>query len=344
MIYFTVSNLSYIHHYLRFCELTKEEVMPFTLSNDVINFFKRHKIKTISHKDININRVLKVGDLNKLVFYLDSLIENNDQFIFIGRLMDNQILYISKKIAKSKIVINYEDYYVTKSYKELKFFEHSVKDILVLIKNFIVFGIWFKFFWSHDQKSLGINLSKLISWKVRINKQYPHNKDYIFDHRAKWKFKYKNKLNLLKSQNNKNLIIFALGNSVSEKSGFYDVSLRKKIILFLINEFGNRIKIKYSPKAKKFEFAHSHLIDNKLMLEEICDKNVILISDYSTSLITCANIGLATISILGMAEVQDKRLFNFWKHWLTKHNSIYPLFPKSLEELKIYIRNRFEKN
>ena len=54
MIYFTVSNLSYIHHYLRFCKSTKEEVIPFTLSEDVIDFFRRHKIQIISQKRIKI--------------------------------------------------------------------------------------------------------------------------------------------------------------------------------------------------------------------------------------------------------------------------------------------------
>ena len=34
--------------------------------------------------------------------------------------MSNEILYIVKKIAKNKNVICYEDYFVTKGYKETK--------------------------------------------------------------------------------------------------------------------------------------------------------------------------------------------------------------------------------
>jgi hypothetical protein len=340
MIYFTVSNLSHIHHYLRFCELNKEEVTPFTLSEDVISFFKRHKVKTISQKSIKINSTLSNWDLNKVAIYLNNKINFNDQFIFIERLMSNQILYIVKKIAKNKNVICYEDCFVTRSYKTVKLLEHSLRDILVIIKYLLVFGIRFKYFWSHDIKCLGVDTDKLSSWGIKINKQYISRNDYIFDHKAKWIFKFKEKLNKLrlKKQTNQLRIIFAIGTSIDEKSNFYDISLRRKLVNALINEFGDKLKIKYSPRAKKFEFQGSRLINNKLMLEEICSDNDILISDYSTSLITCARVGLPTISILGIAKVQNKKLFNFWKHWLTKHNVKYPLFPNTRQELMSCIR------
>jgi hypothetical protein len=340
MIYFTVSNLSHIHHYLRFCELNKEEVIPFTLSEDVISFFKRHKVKTISQKSIKINSTLSNWDLNKVAIYLNNKINFNDQFIFIERLMSNQILYIVKKIAKNKNVICYEDCFVTRSYKTVKLLEHSLRDILVIIKYFLVFGIRFKYFWSHDIKCLGVDTDKLSSWGIKINKQYISRNDYIFDHKAKWIFKFKEKLNQprLKKRTNRIRIIFVIGTSIDEECTFYDISLRRKLVKALINEFGDKLKIKYSPRAKKFEFQGSRLINNKLMLEEICSNNDILISDYSTSLITCARAGLPTISILGMAKVQNKKLFNFWKRWLTKHNVKYPLFPNTIQELMSCIR------
>ena len=346
MIYFTVSNLSHIHHYLRFCELNKEEVTPFTLSEDVISFFKRHKVKTISQKSIKINSTLSNWDLNKVAIYLNNKINFNDQFIFIERLMSNQILYIVKKIAKNKNVICYEDCFVTRSYKTVKLLEHSLRDILVIIKYLLVLGIRFKYFWSHDIKCLGVDTDKLSSWGIKINKQYISRNDYIFDHKAKWIFKFKEKSNKLrlKKQTNQLRIIFAIGTSIDEKSNFYDISLRRKLVNALINEFGDKLKIKYSPRAKKFEFQGSRLINNKLMLEEICTNNDILISDYSTSLITCANAGLSTISILDMSEVIDKKLFKFWKQWLTKRNFKYPLFPNTLERLIYYIRKHNRKH
>jgi hypothetical protein len=340
MIYFTVSNLSHIHHYLRFCELNKEEVIPFTLSEDVISFFKRHKVKTISQKSIKIDSTLSNWDLNKIAIYLNNKINFHDQFIFIERLMSNQILYIVKKIAKNKNVICYEDCFVTRSYKTVKLLEHSLRDVLVIIKYLLVFGIRFKYFWSHDIKCLGADTDKLSSWGIKINKQYISRNDYIFDHKAKWIFNFKEKLNQsrLKKRTNRSRIIFVIGYSIDEECTFYDISLRRMLVNALINEFGNKLKIKYSPRAKKFEFQGSRLLNNKLMLEEICSDNDILISDYSTSLITCARAGLPTISILGIAKVQNKKLFNFWKHWLTKHNVKYPLFPNTRQELMSCIR------
>jgi hypothetical protein len=185
---------------------------------------------------------------------------------------------------------------------------------------------------------LGIDTDKLSSWGIKINKQYVSRKDYIFDHKAKWIFKFKEKLNQLKTNKriNESRIIFVIGTSIDEECSFYDISLRRKLINTLINKFGDKLKIKYAPRAKNFEFQGSRLINNKLMLEEICSNNDILISDYSTSLITCANIGLPTISILGMAKVIDEKLFKFWKLWLTKHNRKYPLFPSSIQELISY--------
>jgi len=345
MIYFTVSNLSHIHHYLRFCELTKEEVIPFTLSEDVVDFFKRHKIKTVSQKSIKINSTLRKRDLSKVAIYLNNKINFNDQFIFTDRLMNNQMLYIVKKIAKNKNIICYEDCFVTKGYKVIKPSEYSVRDIMVSIKYLLIFGIRFNFFWSHDAKCLGVDLAKLRSWGVKINKLYANKNGYIFDHKAKWIFNYKKKLAQprLKKETNQSRIIFALGTSIDEECKFYDISLRRRVVNALINEFGDKLKVKYSPRAKKFEFQRSRLLDNKLMLEEICYDTDILISDYSTSLITCANKGLATISILGMAEVRNQKLFDLWKQWLTKHNSTYPLFPNSLEQLIYYIRKNNKK-
>jgi hypothetical protein len=346
MIFFTVSNLSHIHHYLRFCELNKEKVIPFTLSDEVINFFKRHKIKTVSQKTLKINSVLGKNELNKIITYLERRININDQFIFLERLMTNEILYIVKKIAKNKNVMCYEDCFVTKGYKETKLSEHSIRDIILIIKYFLIFRIRLKCFWSHDQKCLGVDIAKLNSWGVKVNKQYIGRNDYFFDHKAKWIFKFKEKLNepRLKKRTNPSRIIFVIGYSIDEECKFYDISLRRNLINALINEFGDKLKIKYSPRAKKFEFQGSRLINNKLMLEEICSNNDILISDYSTSLITCANIGLPTISILGMAEVIDEKLFKFWKQWLTKRNFKYPLFPNTLERLIYYIRKHNRKH
>lgn len=346
MIFFTVSNLSHIHHYLRFCELNKEKVIPFTLSDEVINFFKRHKVKTVSQKTLKINSVLGKNELNKIITYLERRININDQFIFLERLMSNEILYIVKKIANNKNVICYEDYFVTKGYKETKLLEHSIRNIILIIKYFLIFRIRLKCFWSHDQKCLGVDIAKLSSWGVKVNKQYIGRNDYFFDHKAKWIFKFKEKLNepRLKKRTNPSRIIFVIGNSIDEECTFYDISLRRKLVNALINEFGDKLKIKYSPRAKKFEFQGSRLINNKLMLEEICSNNDILISDYSTSLITCANIGLPTISILGMAEVIDEKLFKFWKQWLTKRNYKYPLFPNTLERLIYYIRKNNRKH
>jgi hypothetical protein len=340
MIFFTVSNLSHIHHYLRFCELNKEKVIPFTLSDEVINFFKRHKVKTVSQKTLKINSVLGKNELNKIITYLERRININDQFIFLERLMSNEILYIVKKIANNKNVICYEDYFVTKGYKETKLLEHSIRNIILIIKYFLIFRIRLKCFWSHDQKCLGVDIAKLSSWGVKVNKQYIGRNDYFFDHKAKWIFKFKEKLNepRLKKRTNQSRIIFVIGNSIDEESTFYDISLRRKLANALINEFGDKLKIKYSPRAKKFEFQGSRLINNKLMLEEICSNNDILISDYSTSLITCANIGLPTISILAMAKVKNKKLFNFWMRWLTKHDVKYPLFPNSMQELISCVR------
>jgi hypothetical protein len=341
MIYFTVSNLSHIHHYLRFCELNKEEVIPFTLSEDVISFFERHKVKTISQKSIKINSTLSSWDLNKIAIYLNNKIHFNDQFIFIDRLMSNQILYVVKKIAKHKNVICYDDYFVTKGYKKIKLLEYSVRDFMVIIKYLLLFGIRLKYFWSHDVKCLGVDITQLKSWGVKINKIYANKNGYICDFKAKWIFNYKNKSSqsaLKKRIKNKGRIIFVLGTSIQEECTFYNISLRRRVISELINEFGDKLKIKYSPRAKKFEFQGFRLINNKLMLEEICYDTDILVSDYSTSLVTCANKGLATISILDMAEVRNKRLFNFFKLWLKRHNFTYPLFPNSLEQLIYYIR------
>ena len=340
MVFFTVSNLSHIHHYLRFCELNKEKVIPFTLSDDVINFFKRHKIKTVNQKTIKINSVLGKNELNKIITYLENRISTNDKFVFLERLMSNEILYIVKKIAKNKNVICYEDYFVTKGYKETKLSEHSIRDIILIIKYFLIFRIRLKCFWSHDQKCLGVDIEKLSSWGVKINKQYISSNDYFFDHKAKWIFKFKEKLDQprLKKRTNQSRIIFVIGYLIDEACTFYDISLRRKVINALINEFGDKLKIKYSPRANKFEFQGSRLINNKLMLEEICSTNDIIIADYSTSLITCANAGLPTISILGMAKVQNKKLFNFWKRWLTKRNAKYPLFPNNSQELISCIR------
>jgi hypothetical protein len=338
MIFFTVSNLSHIHHYLRFCELNKEKVIPFTLSDEVISFFKRHKIKIVSQKTIKINSILGKNELNKIITYLESRMNTNDQFIFLERLMSNEILYIVKKIAKNKNVICYEDYFVTKGYKETKIVEHSMRDIILIIKYFLIFRIRLKCFWSHDQKCLGIDIAKLSSWGVKVNKQYIGRNDYFFDHKAKWIFKFKEKLNQSRLKKNQSRIIFVIGYLIDEACTFYDISLRRKLINALINEFGDKLKIKYSPRAKKFEFQSSRLINNKLMLEEICSTNDIIIADYSTSLITCANLGLPTISIMGMAKVQNKKLFNFWKRWLTKQNAKYPLFPNNSQELISYIR------
>ena len=344
MVFFTVSNLSHIHHYLRFCELNKEKFIPFTLSDDFINFFKRHKIKTVNQKTIKINSVLGKNELNKIITYLENRISTNDKFVFLERLMSNEILYIVKKIAKNKNVICYEDYFVTKGYKETKLSEHSIRDIILIIKYFLIFRIRLKCFWSHDQKCLGVDIEKLSSWGVKINKQYISSNDYFFDHKAKWIFKFKEKLDQprLKKRTNQSRIIFVIGYSIDEECTFYDISLRRKLVNALINEFGDKLKIKYSPRANKFEFQGSRLINNKLMLEEICSTNDIIIADYSTSLITCANIGLPTISILGMAEAIDEKLFKFWKQWLTKRNFKYPLFPNSLEKLIYCIKKIIE--
>jgi hypothetical protein len=344
MIYFTVSNLSHIHHYLRFRELNKEEVIPFTLSEDVIRFFKRYKIKIISQKSIKINSTLSNWDLNKVAIFLKNKINFNDQFIFIDRLMNNQILYIVKKIAKHRNVICYEDYFVTKGFKIIKLSEYSVRDFMVIIKYLLLFAIRFKYFWSHDVKCLGVDITQLNSWGVKINKIYPNKNGYICDHKAKWIFKFKEKFNQLQQKKNQYRVIFVIGMLINEECNFYDVSLRKRVLNALINEFGDKLKIKYLPRAKKFEFPSSRLINNKLMLEEICSDNDILISDYSTSLITCANMGLPTFSILGMAEVTDEKIFKHWKQWLTKHNFKYPLFPNSLEKLIYYIKKHNRKH
>jgi len=339
MIYFTVSNLSHIHHYLRFCEFNKrKKVIPFTLSEDVAKFFTRHKIKIISQKNIKIKSKLNKNCLDRIVSYLNNKFTANDQFIFIDRLMSNEILYIVNNISKSVNVVNYEDYAVTKSYNKLKPYKHTFRDLFNLIKYNYLFGIKFKYFWSHDQKCLGVDKSTLISWGIKVIKQFKNSKEYIFDHKAKWIFNDKSNNRQLRKNKKKGKIIFVLGNFLNEQCTFYDVSLRKNIIDLLLKEFKNRFKLKYPPRVTNFEFNKNYLIDNKLMLEEICNHNDVIIADYSTSLITCANKGIKTISILDMAKVTDKKMFNFWKIWLKKHNSKYPVFPKNLKQLLNYIR------
>jgi len=338
MIYFTVSNLSHIHHYLRFCEFNKrKKVIPFTLSEDVVKFFTRHKIKIISQKNIKIKSKLNKNCLDRIVSYLNNKFASSDQFIFIDRLMSNEILYIVNNISKSVNVVNYEDYAVTKLYNKLKPYEHTFRDLFNLVKYNYLFGIKFKYFWSHDQKCLGVDKSTLISWGIKVIKQFKNSKEYIFDHKAKWIFNDKSNNRQLKNKI-KGKIIFVLGNSINEQCTFYDVSLRKNIINLLLKEFKNRFKLKYSPRATNFEFNKNYLIDNKPMLEEICNNNDVIIADYSTSLITCANRGTKTISILDMAKVTDKKMFNFWKIWLKKHNSKYPVFQKTYKELITYIK------
>lgn len=339
MIYFTVSNLSHIHHYLRFCEFNKkQEVIPFTLSEDVEKFFTRHRMKIISQKNIIVKSKLNKNYLNRIASYLNNRFAASDQFIFIDRLMSNEILYIVNKISKNVSIVNYEDYAVTKLYRKLKFYQYTFKDLFNLIKYKYLFGIKFKYFWSHDQKCLGVDKNTLISWQVKVIKQFKSSKNYIFDHKARWIFNDKSNNIEYRKNKKKGKIIFVLGNSINEKCTFYDVSLRKKIINLLLKEFKNRFKLKYSPRATKFEFNKYYLIDNKPMLEEICNHNDVIIADYSTSLITCANKGIKTISILDMAEVTDKKIFNFWKIWLKKHNSKYPVFPKNSKQLLNYIR------
>lgn len=339
MIYFTVSNLSHIHHYLRFCEFNKKaEVIPFTLSEDVVNFFIRHRIKVISPRNIKIKSKLNKNNLNKIANYLNKKFDLSDQFIFIDRLMSNEILYIVKKISRNINVVNYEDFEVTKSYNKLKFYQHTLRDLFNLIKYNYLFDIKFEYFWSHDQKCLGVDKNTLILWGIKVIKQFKSSENYIFDHKAKWIFNDKSKNRQFRENKKKGRIIFALGNSINEKCTFYNVSLRKKIINLLLKEFKDRFKLKYSPRATKFEFNKYYLIDNKPMLEEICNYNDIIITDYSTSLITCANKGIKTISILDMAEVTDKKMFNFWKAWLKKHNSKFPVFPKNTKQLLNYIR------
>tara|TARA_B100001057_G_scaffold493053_1_gene586751 strand:- start:1279 stop:2316 length:1038 start_codon:yes stop_codon:yes gene_type:complete len=339
MIYFTVSNLSHIHHYLRFCELNKkQEVIPFTLSDDVVHFFKRYRVKIISPKNIKIKSKLNKNNLNKLADYLSNKFNFGDKFIFIDRLMSNEILFIVRKISKKVNVLNYEDYEVTKSYRNLKLFQYNLRDLLRLVKYTLILGIKFKYFLSHDQKCIGIDTHTLKLWGVKVVKQFANRKNYIFDHKAKWIFNHSSKnKNYIRSKK-KGRIIFALGNSINDQCTFYDVSLRKKIINLLLKEFRNRFKLKYSPRATKFEFVKSYLIDNKFMLEEICTDNDIIVTDYSTSLITCAKKGSKTISILNMSKVIDKKMFNFWKQWLTKHQSKYPVFPNSNKELITYIK------
>ena len=177
-----------------------------------------------------------------------------------------------------------------------------------------------------------------INWVKHYYLTISYSKNYIFDHKARWIFNDKSNNIEYRKNKKKGKIIFVLGNSINEKCTFYDVSLRKKIINLLLKEFKNRFKLKYSPRATKFEFNKYYLIDNKPMLEEICNHNDVIIADYSTSLITCANKGIKTISILDMAEVTDKKIFNFWKIWLKKHNSKYPVFPKNSKQLLNYIR------
>lgn len=338
MIYFTVSNLSHIHHYLRYCEFNKKEkVIPFTLSEDVINFFTRHRINIISQKNIKIKSKLNKNNLSRLANYLNNKFDLSDKFIFIDRLMSNEILYIVNKISRNVNVVNYEDYEVTKSYNKLKFYQYTFKDLFNLIKYNYLFGIKLKYFLSHDQKCLGVDKNTLLSWRIKVIKQSKSNKKYIFDHKAKWIFNTEIKNRYFRKNKKKGRIIFALGTSINERCTFYDVSLRKKIINLLLKKFKNRFKLKYSPRATHFEFNKYFLLDNKPMLEEICNYNDIIITDYSTSLITCANKGIKTISILDMAEVTDKKMFNFWKAWLKKHNSKYPVFPKNSKQLLNYI-------
>jgi hypothetical protein len=335
MIYFTLSNVSHIHHYLRFCEITRDKVVPFTISEEVISFFERHKIKVVSPKDIKVNSILQIEDLNKISNYLNKKINHNDQFIFFDRLMSLHLLFIVKKIAITKSVIYYEDSFVADQYRVSKFYDYSVRNILSIIKYLLKLRIIFNYFWTGDNKSLGVTLKKLTTWGVKINKLNKKNSNYFFDHKAKWIFR---KVKLKKEKKNKFRIIFVLGSSVDEECSFYDFSLRRKIINRLINEFGSKLKLKYPPREKKFEFQKSRLVDNKLMLEEICHKNDVLISDYSTSLITCARLGTKTLSYLGMVKVKNKKIFNFWRQWLTKHNAKYPLFTNSTQELISCIR------
>ena len=79
-----------------------------------------------------------------------SLLEKNDSFIFIDRLIDYPGLFIAKQLSKkNKKVSDWENCNVTDSYQPLKFYNQS---ILKFIKQIII-SYQFKIFFNYLTKS-----------------------------------------------------------------------------------------------------------------------------------------------------------------------------------------------
>jgi len=257
-----------------------------------------------------------------------SLLEKNDSFIFIDRLIDYPGLFIAKQLSKKNKKVSYwENCNVTDSYQPLKFYNQS---IIKFIKQIIIsyqFKIFFKYFISHDNEYLGVSKKKITSWGANIVELREGDVNYIFDYTGKWKaFK--------KPISKEKIVVFALGHSIVDETGFYNSAERKNILDYLINQIDG-LKIKYAP-ASLFndEYPSNIQLNKKFLLEELSPNLKLVISDYSTSLVACSRLGIKAVSIIDMVNITDQKRYRFWKMYLLNGNKKNPvLFPRNLDEL-----------
>ena len=324
MIFFYLSNVSHLHHYYRCCELY--DTIAVTFSKIVTEFFIRQNLECISPK--MDERGLKI--LNDLVKEVLIRGKSEDTFVFIERLIDFGGIYIAKKIAsKQTMKVEYwNNKDVTNSYKLLRAKNFNPYQLLRVVKYFIKYGFILKYYRAHDSICLGVSLYDIKKWNIGIVNWESSNHPYLFSYKAKWKIRSANLL-----IENK-IILWVVGYSILDESGFYAPSQRKSILdeLLLRN---NNIRIKYHPAShNQNEYPMRIQINKNYLLEELFPMIDILITDYSTALITASLNGVKTISIMDMVDINDVERYNFWKNYSIMGSEVNPiLFPKNLADL-----------
>lgn len=328
MVYFYLSNVSHLHHYFRCAELY--DVRAVSYSRKVKEFFERQQIPCIHPPEEKLtDKLIAKRDVVEFAKTLSAIISPEDCFVITERLIDyGSIALVKYLVKKNGIKVEcWENHSVTQGYQSIGFARLDLRTILRIIKYFIKYGVLFENFYAHDNNYLGVSRGALLKWGVSCKVLDRGDPLYIFDYSAKWRIK-----NF--SDDLHKFVLFAVGYSINDESGFYASTERKTIVDCLIKNVRN-VRLKYPPASESNgEYSSDIQINKEYLIEELFPNVDILVSDYSTCLITASMMGVQAVSIIDMVEITNPDRHAFWKNYLTKWNVKKEiLFPKDVGEL-----------
>jgi hypothetical protein len=326
MRYYYLSGVSHIDH---FFQIRKKfpNIVPATLSCDVINYFSGKEYVenlTSGFKGPAYRVPLKLLDRAA-----EQLIVNKeiDDFIFNERLIDLNGIYFAIRLVKlgAKCVTYYDDCSVTDYYKIAHLKVLNLWAWCSWIKNFIKYKFlpicWFE---THDGIYLGVSKSYLRRSGIKIEE---------FKSTSEWNplFRGSGRHDGFRGLK-EGIVVLALGYSIRDESIFFEANERIKIYQEIIKNIPN-VYIKYHPSSMiENELKGCSELRRQPIIEEYSDIIAVLISDYSTSLISMSHLNVRSISIIDMIRVIDDKKYSFWKNYLLQSGSnIY--FPNNMNEL-----------